>query len=158
MDDHRERNKALIRRWIAPAPDGSGPFLLHENARDLLAEDAVWHLPPSAVVPGVSEAGVVRGRDAIQGIQRRAREIYAVETMHIEVRRLLADEDWVVLQYAMRCRAANGRPLRQEYAFLFEVRDGRIATIWDYYDTLELERVLGAAPLTPPPGAPRGGR
>jgi ketosteroid isomerase-like protein len=142
MDDQRERNKALIRRWIAPASDGSGPFLLTDAARELLAEDAVWHLPPSAELPGVSADGVVRGRDAIHGIQRRAREIYDVPTMRTEVRRLLADEDWVVLQYAMRCRAANGREFAQEYAFLFEVRDGRIATIWDYYDTLHLERIV----------------
>ena len=146
MDDVRERNKALIRRWIAPAPDGSGPFLLTDAARELLAEDAVWHLPPSAEVPGVSAGGVVRGRDAIHGIQRRAREIYDVPTMRTEVHRLLADEDWVVLQYGMRCRAANGSPFHQEYVFLFQIRDGRIATIWDYYDTLHVERiVLGSA-------------
>jgi len=142
MDDPREHNKALIRRWIAPAPDGSGPFLLSDAARELLAEDAVWHLPPSAEIPGVSAGGVVRGRDAIHGIQRRAREIYDVPTMRTQVRRLLADGDWVVLQYSMRCRAANGRDFHQEYAFLFEVRDGRIVAIWDYYDTLHVERVV----------------
>src|SRR5262245_25815676 len=75
MDEHRERNKALIRRWIAPAPDGSGPFLLTDAARELLAEDAVWHLPPSAEIPGVAAGGVVRGRGAIHGIQRRARDL-----------------------------------------------------------------------------------
>jgi len=148
MDDLRERNKALIRRWIAPAPDGSGPFLLCDAARELLAEDAVWHLPPSTVVPGVSVDGVVRGRDAIHGIQRRAREIYDAPTMRTEVRRLLADEDWVVLQYSMHCRAANGRPFQQEYVFLFEVRDGRIASIWDYYDTLHLERIVLGRPVS----------
>ena len=147
MEDALERNKALIRRWIAPAPDGSGPFLLTDAARELLTEDAIWHLPPSAEIPGVSEGGVVRGRDAIHGIQQRAREIYDVPTMHMQVRRVLADGDWVVLQYEMRCRAANGSDFHQEYVFLFELRDGRIVTIWDYYDTLQLDRIeLGRAP------------
>ena len=137
-----DANRALIRRWIAPAADGSGPFLLTDAARELLAEDAVWHLPPSASLPGVAENGVVRGRDAIHGIQQRARELYDVPTMRVNVRSLLADGDRVALQYEMRCRAANGRPFRQEYAFVFEIRDGKIQSLWDYYDTLELERVV----------------
>jgi ketosteroid isomerase-like protein len=146
MGDVQERNKRLIRRWIAPARDGSGPFLLTDAARRLLAEDAVWHLPPSAEIPGVSEAGLVRGRDAIHGIQQRAREIYDVPTMRTQVRNLLADGDWVVLQYEMRCRAANGNELHQEYAFLFEVRDGLIVAIWDYYDTLAVDRIVLSRP------------
>jgi hypothetical protein len=146
MGNVQQANKALIRRWIALAEDGSGPFLLTDAARELLAEDAVWHLPPSAELPGVAVDGVVRGRDAIHGIQQRAREIYDVPTMRTHIRSLLADGDQVALQYEMRCRAANGSEFRQEYVFVFEVRDGRIATIWDYYDTLELERVVLALP------------
>ena len=142
MGDVQQANKALIRRWIEPAPDGSGPFLLTDAARELLAEDAVWHLPPSAELPGVAVDGVVRGRDAIHAIQRRAREIYDVPTMRTRVRSLLADGDHVAIQYEMRCRAANGNPFRQEYAFVFEVRDGKIVSLWDYYDTLALERIV----------------
>jgi ketosteroid isomerase-like protein len=140
----QEANKALIRRWIAPADDGSGPFLLTDAARDLLAEDAQWHLPPTTEIPGVAVDGVVHGRDAIHGIQQRAREIYDAPTIRTTLRNLLADGDWVTLQYRMECRAANGNPYEQEYAFLFEVHDGRVTTIWDYYDTALVERaVLG---------------
>ena len=59
MGDVQEANKALIRRWIAPADDGSGPFLLTDAARDLLAEDAQWHLPPTTEIPGVDDDGRV---------------------------------------------------------------------------------------------------
>ena len=142
MGGRQDENKALVRRWISPADDGSGPFLLTDAARDLLADDAVWHLPPSTDIPGVVVDGVVRGRDAIHGIQQRAREIYDAPTIQIDVRNLLADGDWVVAQYQMRCRAANGNPYVQEYAFLFEILDGRITTIWDYYDTAQVERVV----------------
>jgi ketosteroid isomerase-like protein len=136
----QEANKALIRRWIGPADSQPGPFLLSDAALGLLAEDAVWHLPPTAELPGVDDPRVVHGRDAIHGIQQRAGEIYDVPTIEVEIRNLLADGDWVVLQYLMRCRATNGNDYEQEYVFLFEVRDGRITTIWDYYDTLQVSR------------------
>jgi ketosteroid isomerase-like protein len=136
----QEANRALIQRWIGPADGEPGPFLLSNAALGLLAEDAVWHLPPTAEIPGLDDPRVVRGRDAIHAVQQRAAEIYDVPTIQIEIRNLLADGDWVVLQYLLRCRAANGNSYEQEYVFLFEIRDGRIATIWDYYDTLQVSR------------------
>jgi ketosteroid isomerase-like protein len=138
----QEANKLLIQRWIGPADEEPGPFLLSDAALGVLMEDAVWHLPPTAEIPGVKDSRVVRGREAIQAIQRRAGEIYDVATIEVEIRNLLADGDWVVLQYLMRCRAANGNPYEQEYVFLFEIHDGRIATIWDYYDTLQVSRLV----------------
>jgi ketosteroid isomerase-like protein len=138
----QDRNKELIRRWIGPADDGDGPFLLSDAALELLAEDAVWHLPPTAEIPGLEDPRVVRGRDDIHAIQMRADEIYDVPTMQVEIRNLLADGDWVVLQYLLRCRATNGNDYEQEYVFLFEIRDGRITTIWDYYDTLQVTQLV----------------
>jgi uncharacterized protein len=142
MSELQEQNKQLIRRWIGPADDGQGPFLLSDAARELLAEDAEWHLPPTAEIPGLDDARVVRGRERIHAIQMRADEIYDVPTMQVEIRNLLAEGDWVVLQYLLRCRAANGRDYEQEYVFLFEIRDGRITTIWDYYDTLQVAQLV----------------
>jgi uncharacterized protein len=138
----QEANKALIQRWIGPADDQPGPFLLSDAALGLLAEDAVWNLPLTAEIPGLEDSRVVRGPEAIHAIQRRAGEIYDVATIQVEIRNLLADGAWVVLQYLMRCRAANGNPYEQEYLFLFEIHDGRIATIWDYYDTLQVSRLV----------------
>jgi len=138
----QEANKVLIRRWIGPADEQPGPFLLSDGALDVLMEDAVWHLPPTAEIPGVEDPRLVRGREAIHAIQTRAGEIYDVSTIEVEIRNLLADGDWVVLQYLMRCRAVNGNPYEQEYLFLFEIHDGRIATIWDYYDTLQVARLV----------------
>jgi ketosteroid isomerase-like protein len=138
----QESNKAVIQRWIGPASDGIGPFLLSNEARELLAQDAVWHLPPTAVIPGLEDSRVVTGRENIFAIQQRAGEIYNVATIQIAVRNLLADGDWVILQYAMQCQAANGNDYRQEYLFLFELHDGVIATIWDYYDTLLVDQVV----------------
>jgi len=137
-----DRNKEIIRRWIGPADDGSGPFLLTDAALELLAEEAVWHLPPTAEIPGLDDPQTVRGRDAIHAIQMRAGEIYDVPTMSVDIRNLLADGDWVTLQYQLNCRAANGNPYTQEYVFLFELRDGRIVTIWDYYDTLQVAQLV----------------
>ena len=58
------------------------------------------------------------------------------------MRNLLADGDWVTLQYRMECRAANGNAYEQEYLFLFQLRDGLVTTIWDYYDTALVERAV----------------
>ena len=54
-----DTNKEVIRRWIGPADDGRGPFLLTDAARELLAEDAVWHLPPTAEIPGLDDSQTV---------------------------------------------------------------------------------------------------
>ena len=64
--------------------------------------------------------------------------------MTVDIRNLLADGDWVTLQYQLNCRATNGNPYQQEYLFLFELHDGRIVTIWDYYDTLQVAQLVPA--------------
>ena len=43
-----DTNKEIIRRWIGPADDGTGPFLLTDAALQLLAEDGVGASPPTA--------------------------------------------------------------------------------------------------------------
>jgi len=140
----QDANKEVIWRWIAPAPDGSGPFLLSDAARELLAPDAVWHLPPTAIIPGQADPRVVRGRDNIVAIQQRAREIYDVSSIRIDVRNLLADGDWVDAPVPDDLSGRQRQPVCSGVCVLFEILSGVITTIWDYYDTLLVERaVLG---------------
>ena len=108
-----DRNKEIIRRWIGPADDGSGPFLLTDAALELLAGGR-GVAPPAetAEIPGLDDSQTVRGRDAIQHDARSAAgEIYDVPTMTVDIRNLLADGDWVTLQYQLNCRAHERQSL-----------------------------------------------
>ena len=68
-----DTNKEIIRRWIGPADDGSGPFLLTDAALELLAEDAVWHLPPTAEIPARSRVSTTRRPCAVATPSTRSR-------------------------------------------------------------------------------------
>ena len=98
MGDLEEKNKELALHWIGPAPDGCGPMNVALEGLDLLAEDAVWVMPPSSDIPGRK----VRGRKAIAKIRELAATIYDISTIQNQVQDILAEGDFVTVRWVPR--------------------------------------------------------
>ena len=49
---------------------------------------------------------------------------------------MTAEDDRVVLQWTSRARTASGRPYENGCIGVFQIRDGRIAAVREYMDTL----------------------
>ena len=121
------------------------------NARDLslwsqhLAEDYI------AEHPGVS---IPLNKTRSMGYQQRF--VTALPDIHLEVLRVLAEGDHVLIHWtasgthAERLATVTGetipptrRTVRVSGALLTEVRDGKVVRLWGYYDQLSVLAQLG---------------
>lgn len=63
--------------------------------------------------------------------------------------RILADEDWVVMEARGEFRTKQGERYENEYCLWYRLRDGKIVEVREYLDSELCERVLGPYPATP---------
>jgi ketosteroid isomerase-like protein len=127
-------NKQLLRRYVAALGAGDPRAL-----RAFFAADASWtlqagHLPM---------AGTWEGRERIiDGFFATAMSQYEPGSVHIEVTAMIAEHDHVVLQWTSRASTRDGRPYENGCIGVFTVRDGLIAAVREYMDTLRLGDVF----------------
>ena len=128
-----EDNKRVVRGYFDSVASADG------KALDWLSDDVVWWVPQ-----GSSLRGTHRGKAAVVELMERGVGAYSTEVpMEIEVRRLVAEDDWVCAQVEIRAAARNGAPYVNQYHFAFRVRDGRIAEVNEYVDTRYVYETLG---------------
>jgi ketosteroid isomerase-like protein len=105
------------------------------RARALLAPDATAWL---ASVPGGTDSTVNPGRaipagrwlDLLQGVLDQI-----PEGLQVIVHRQLTDGEWVAAEVESRGTLTDGRLYNMRYTFWFELHDGRIHQIRQYFDT-----------------------
>jgi ketosteroid isomerase-like protein len=150
-----EEEKAVVKRWldyIRGDPDEA-----RSGIDALMAPDVEW------VVPGRSAmSGTYKGREAIYedlstmmwdtgdgrggGVQGLNREV----GFDLMVDEVVALEDGRILVRAHgKGVGNNGVPYDQEYCWIITVRDGKIAHLRDYCDTVMVEKAMFDKKLVP---------
>ena len=66
---------------------------------------------------------------------------YQPDSVSIEVTSIVAEGDTVVAEWTSRARTTDGAPYENDCIGVFAVRDGRIASVREYMDTLYASRV-----------------
>lgn len=126
----------VVRRAYAMIERGDVLALL-----DLLTDDVQWSYPGPAAIPF---AGARHGHDGVA-------EFFALlgETVHherLEPREYVAQGDIVVVLGVGRSRVTStGRAFDQEWAHVYTLRGGRIATFRAFEDTATLVAALDAS-------------
>jgi uncharacterized protein (TIGR02246 family) len=130
-------SKAVLERYVAAIEAGD-----EETIRDCFAEDATWHLDGDLPI-----SGTWRGRETILGeFLAAAWSHYQPGSIDIEVTGIVAEGDRAVMQWTSRARTTAGAPYENRCIGVFTVRDGRIANVHEYMDTLYAHRTaFGAA-------------
>jgi ketosteroid isomerase-like protein len=109
-----------------------------DAVRALFAEDATWTLHAG----DLPISGTFEGRDAIfDEFLARALGHYEPGTIELEITGMTAEDERVVLQWTSRARTTSGRAYENGCIGVFEVRDGRIAAVREYMDTLYASEV-----------------
>lgn len=108
----------------------------------VLADDAVWVLPSS------SSFGPFEGRDAVAralggGV---AGTLFDQDTVRREVRKMTVEGDTAVVQLRLTATTLKGTQYVNEYCWVYTCRDGKIARLEEYADTLHAGRVFGTVP------------
>ena len=97
----------------------------------MLTDDVDWYTPGSSDIP---YAGRRRGRDGAAKFFRLLSE--ADETLAFDPREFFANGDKVVVLVSYQGRArATGKMIEQEWIQVFTVRNGKIASFREFYDT-----------------------
>ncbi|OXM66156.1 MULTISPECIES: nuclear transport factor 2 family protein [Amycolatopsis] len=110
-------------------------------------EDAEWLAPAgNATAVALDAPSHMVGRDAITRFLAHDFSRLFVSDVSVEFHGFYADGDRVVVEETMSATLANGNAYRNDYCFVFELRDGLIHRVREYLDTARGHRaVFGAA-------------
>jgi ketosteroid isomerase-like protein len=130
-------NKQLLERYVAALRAGDPGAL-----RAFFAADASWTLQAGQL----PMAGTWEGREQIiDGFFATAMSQYEPESVQLEVTAMIAEHDHVVVQWTSRASTRDGRPYENGCIGVFTIRDGRIAAVREYMDTLRLGDVFATS-------------
>jgi uncharacterized protein len=134
-----ETTRALIDDFYGALQKGDRARLL-----EILAPDAVW-IPPAAA-PIERTEGAQAIVDALGG--NIVREMFDIsKPFGLEIRRTVVDGDVAVVQQRITATAkATGAAYDNQYCWVYEFRDGRLAVLEEYADTIVAGRAMGFLP------------
>jgi uncharacterized protein len=131
-----EQTRATIEAFYAALTTGK-----RDAVRALVSDDCTW-LPPSTAPFAPIEGGDEVTEALAGGVVKRMFDIS--KPFALDVRRVLADGDVAVVQQRLTATAkATGLPYDNQYCWVYTVRDGRVAHMEEYADTLLASRVMG---------------
>lgn len=127
-------NRALIREYFSRVESGD------PRLPELLSDDVVWWIPQ-----GSKLGGTLRGKSKVLEVMAGALALYSRDhPFRLEVEQVVAEDDWVCVQFVVDAHTASGRSYRNHYHIAFELRDGRIVRVKEYVDTAYAnERLMG---------------
>jgi len=132
-----EENLQVVRTYFATvgrAEEGAVQRAIAE-----MTDDVVWHIPKS-----LPNGGAHEGRDAVLAMldANDGVSLYQPGSMDVQVATMIADDEHVVVPLHLRAITGRGEPYENDYVFIFRIRDGRIAEVWENLDTLYLHTKL----------------
>jgi uncharacterized protein len=126
-------NRACLEHVFAETAKGNGSAFL-----DAFAEDANW-----TVTGTTGWSKTYRGKPAIlNDLIAPLRRILA-PPLKIHARRFIAEGDIVVVEARGQNVTRDGRPYENNYCYVFEFRDGKVAALTEYADTELFRSALG---------------
>lgn len=109
-----------------------------DRIADSFTADATWSLHGTLPLSGVR-----RGRAAILEFLASAGSLYAPGTQRFTFGDITAEGNRAVLEWQVTgTAAATGKPYANEYCGVFVMRDGRIAEVREYLDSLHAAGTL----------------
>jgi len=129
-----EQNKEIVRKFFERLSAGDADGLMAIYADDFTCWTA-GSLPFSGDHPRAEAKAMIQGVSAVfpQGWQFTAKT-------------LTAEDDRVAAEAECVGKHVSGKTYHQRYHFLFRVRDGKIAEMREYFDTMHANDVLCSAP------------
>jgi len=123
--------KTLVKSYFDRAMAGD------ENLGELFADDAFWWVPESSPLGGTHQ-----GREAILAMLERAFAVYDTSTMKVNLLELFGEGENACVRFEVDSDTANGRHWKGDYVAIFNVVDGRIRGVREYFDSARLIPVV----------------
>lgn len=114
---------------------------VHRRNADTVAECITEDYALVYPRPGV--AGRQQGLQGIDGMRNLMRTLpYQPGSLEMTVESILAQGDWVAVQYRLNGTTLQGEPYENFYAHFHQFRGDLVARSWEYCDTLYGMRML----------------
>lgn len=136
MGAKEEENKKLILGLFNGPPNEKGMVYI-DPVIDLLAEDAKWW----RIGEGQHAHGGYETKQQVAETHKNIEKFFRSWKPTID--RVIAEGDYVMVQLHAVGETAIGRPYRQHYIFLYEMKNGKIQSHWEYLDTLHAKEAFG---------------
>ena len=108
-------------------------------ARSLATDDVTWITTRSMPIPGNEDSIEHVGFDACLNVANSGKEHdngYLPETITYPQQRYLdAENVHVIYQFTMQCKTRKGVDYLNDYLFLVQLRDGKVARFQEYWDS-----------------------
>jgi ketosteroid isomerase-like protein len=112
-----------------------------ERIFELLSEDVTFVIPGR---PGIGAAGTWRGHDGVQACLRKLQADQENES--VQVVEFVAERDKVVVLLHVKGKSlASGKTFETDIIHYFTIKDGRIVSLLDFFDTAALLDAHGAS-------------
>jgi uncharacterized protein (TIGR02246 family) len=127
-----EATRSLVQQFLTARSAGDVDAMAA-----LLADDAVWRLPQSATF------GPFEGREAVaKALGGVSGSIFDPATVKRDVRKVIVDGDTAVVQQRLTATTQKGKEYANEYCWVYTCRDGKVALLEEYADTLYASKIL----------------
>ena len=110
-----------------------------DNIRPFLNDDSVWQ-PMVKDIPG---AGEYKGNQIIDDFLGPVRGMFKPGDPKVHVKAIFSDGDMVAVESWSSGEVADGREYRNDYAWIFRLKDGKIARLHEYMDSHYVARLFG---------------
>lgn len=128
-----QSSKTIVEEYLAARSAGD-----KETMASYMTDDVEWHLPKSSSRPPL------KGREAIDGLAGGvAGQLFDLSTMKRDVTRITAEGDVVVVEQTVTAKTKDGKDYVNDYVWIYELRDGKIARAIEHADTLNANTILG---------------
>lgn len=125
-------NKAFVQELLEARARGNPAAFIAA-----MAEDFVWR-----IIGSTRWSGEYVGKAAV--LERLLKPLYAQLTAptRIEAKRILADEDYVVVECKGDATTVSGERYANTYCWVIRLADGKLRELTEYMDTALVDRVL----------------
>ena len=129
-----EQNKKIVRNFFAFGNEGK-----IDKCLDLLADDITWEDTGTTRF-----SGIYRGKQCV--VEDLIGPLFGGLKAGIqsEIEDVIAEEDRVVVVSRGTAETHEGVPYNNRYCQVFRVRDGKISSVLEFFDTALADRVFGA--------------
>ena len=130
-----EETRTLVKKYYDALPSGDKAAIAA-----LLTDDCEWFPPETAPIEPV------KGADAVATVFSGSlvKDTFDMsKPFNLEVRSMIVDCNTAVVQQRLTATAKNGAPYDNQYCWVYECRDGKIARMEEYADTLLAGQVMG---------------
>ena len=129
-----EENKQIVRQFLGHFKRSDATGMIEG-----MTEDATWWVNGK---PHLFSSAGTKSREQVRKMLENMFSAY-VDGLDVEIIAMIGEGDRIAAEARSHAITKSGRVYANEYSFLFQIRDGKIAGVREYTDLLHVLEIFG---------------